>query len=227
MRLRGTGEKLRRCRYGASALWSFRGDLVGGTARWLEECVALFFRSEAAPLLLDIRDAGLIDSAGAAALDACNGSHAAFRLVGPPASWLDLPVTVRVALRGLRSEPDLETALAASATSTREGAAEQRRHPRIPLQLPVEVFCAGRTAQASLRDISRGGLRLSSLPEGWIGDLRRAGVKTAFDILGIADDPLGRELTAGFGGGAMTAVPVCAQPGGVIGARFPDARPPV
>jgi hypothetical protein len=216
-----------RCRYGLNALWSLRGDLAGSLARRFAERVGLFFRSESASLLVDLRGAGLIDSLGAARLHELHERHAGFLLVGRPASWIDLPLGVRRALAALRPAPDLETALAALAPAHGSGLAERRSHPRIPLQVPVEVLCAGRLAPASLRDISRGGLHLALLPEGWLGEARKAGAATTLGIVGLDADPLARELTARFGRGPVMAVPVRALPGGVLGARFVGSPTPV
>jgi hypothetical protein len=225
--LDGSVAGIGRCRYGASAVWSLSEDLAGSEARRFAGRVGLFFRREKTALLVDLRGAGLIDSAGAAALSHCRSLHQSFGVVGRPASWADLPAPVRIAVQDLCPAPDLETALAATTAADRAGIPEQRRHPRIPLQIPVEVVCAGHSALGALRDISRGGVRLSDLPDGWLGDLRRAGAVMTLGLLGLDADPLGRELTAGRGHGLVPAVPVCALPGGILGARFADAHPPV
>lgn len=221
-----TAAGIGRCRYGSSALWSVRGDLAGSLARRFARQVALFFRSEPAPLLVDLRGIGLIDSIGADALSCCSADHAGFVAVGLPTDWADFTAPVRRALGKLRLEPDLETALATAAPAW-SGAAEQRRHPRLPLGIPVEVLCAGSATQGALRDISRGGVRLAHLPDGWLGELRRAGKATTLGILGLDADPLCRELTAGFPAGPVPAVPVSALPGGILGARFTAFHPPV
>jgi hypothetical protein len=220
------GGDIGRCRYGLNALWTLRGDLAGSLARRFAERVGLFFRGESASLLVDLRGAGMIDSAGASRLEELHGRHAGFLVVGRPASWTDLPLGVRRTLSALRPAPDLETALAALAAPA-TGRAERRSHPRIPLQFPVEVLCAGRLAPASLRDISRGGLHLELLPEGWLGEARKAGAATTLGIVGLDADPLARELTARFGRGPVLAVPVRALPGGVLGARFTGSPTPV
>lgn len=226
MRLSWTAAGIGRCRYGSTALWSLSGDLVGGFARRFAQQVALFFRSEAAPLLADLRGVDLVDSAGAEALAGCAAEHAGFVTIGRPAAWGELPLTVRRALDGLPSQPDIETVLAAE-HPVAAGFERRRRYPRLPLQIPVEVLCAGRSAQGALRDISRGGLGLAHLPEGWLGELRRAGNATVLGILGLDADPLCRELTSGFPPGPIPVVPVCALPGGILGARFSASRPPV
>jgi len=222
-----TGDNVGRCRYGSSALWTLRGDLTGSLARSFAERVALFFRSEASALLVDLRGAGLIDSAGASRLNGLRERHPGFRIVGRPATWADLPLIVRRAILALQPAPDLETALAAGAAPPEQRYAEMRSYPRIPLQVPVEVLCAGRVAPASLRNISRGGLCLGHLPEGWLGEARKAGAATTLGILGLAADPLAREMTARFGRGPVMAVPVSALPGGVLGARFTGSPAPV
>jgi hypothetical protein len=95
------------------------------------------------------------------------------------------------------------------------------------VQLPVEVLCAGRIAPASLRDISRGGLHLALLPDGWLGEARKSGAATTLGIVGLDADPLAREITARFGSGPVMAVPVRALPGGILGARFTGSPTPV
>ena len=221
------GDWVGRCRYGPHALWTIRGDLAGSLARRFADRVGLFFRSEAAALLVDLRAAGMIDSAGAARLRGLRERHPGFAVVGRPASWVDLPLGVRRTLSALHPAPDLETALASLGTTPEGGYAEKRSHPRIPLQIPVEVLCAGRLAPASLRDISRGGLHLELLPEGWLGEARKAGAATTLGIVGLDADPLAREITARFGRGPVLAVPVRALPGGVLGARFAGSPTPV
>jgi hypothetical protein len=104
---------------------------------------------------------------------------------------------------------------------------ERRSSPRIPLQVPVEVLCAGRIAPASLRDISRGGLHLALLPDGWLGEARKSGAATTLGILGLDADPLAREITARYGRGPVMAIPVRALPGGILGARFTGSPTPV
>ena len=227
MTLEATTAGIGSFRYGASTVWSVEGDLAGSRARRFAAKVALFFRREATALLVDLRGAGLIDSAGAAALSAWRPSALPFGVVGRPACWADLPAPVRFSVEALAPAPDLETALAPAASLARRDGDEQRRHPRIPLQIPVEVVCAGSWAQGALRDISRGGVRLADLPEGWLGGLRRSGAAMRLDLLGLDVDPLARELTAGLCRRPLAAVPVCALPGGILGARFTDSRPPV
>ncbi len=226
MTLNWTAAAIGRCRYGSTALWGLSGDLVGGFARRFAQQVSLFFRSESAPLLADLRRVGLIDSAGAAALSRCAADHPDFVTIGRPPAWRELPLAVRRSLGALRSEPDIETVLAAE-HPVQAGYPHQRRYPRLPLQIPVEVLCAGRSAQGALRDISRGGVRLAHLPEGWLGELRRSGNATVLGILGLEADPLCRELTSGFPVGPVPVVPVCALPGGILGARFSASHPPV
>lgn len=216
-----------RCRYGANALWTLHGDVSGSYARRFAQRVDLFFRAESANLLVDLRGAEMIDSVGASALAGLRGRHAGFSVVGRPSSWVDLPPVVREVLRGLRPSPDLETALAAVSPRPSAEYREKRRHPRIPLQLPVEVYCAGSIAPASVRELSRGGLRLALLPEGWLGGLRKTANTTTLSIFGLEADPLGREIAAGSDAGPVTAIPVSALPGGILGARFAEAHPPV
>lgn len=221
------GDGIEHCRYGSHALWSLHGDLTGSQARRFGERAWLFFRGEAAALLVDLRGAGLIDTAGAALLQSLRERHPRFGVIGHPASWTDLPFEVRRTLAGLRPAPDLETALTAVVALPAPENGEKRSSPRIPLQVPVEVLCAGRIAPASLRDISRGGLHLALLPEGWLGEARKSGAATTLGILGLDADPLAREITARYGRGPVMAVPVRALPGGILGARFTGSPTPV
>ena len=93
-----------------------------------------------------------------------------------------------------------------------------------PLQLPVELFFArGTRASASLRDVSRGGVRLSLVPEGCLAALRRG--RRSFGLLGLDADPLGREIAAA-GAGAVLAVSF-APARRSLAARFLEQPPPV
>ncbi|HWR97179.1 MAG TPA: PilZ domain-containing protein [Candidatus Methanoperedens sp.] len=221
------GEEIGRCRYGSTALWTLRGNLAGSQARRFAQRADLFFRGESAALVVDLRGAGMIDSAGASRLLGLRERHPGFAVVGRPSSWVDLPYPVRRAVSALRPAPDLQTALSAFTAPPNQGYAEKRMHMRIPLQIPVEVLCAGRLAPASLRDISRGGLHLALLPEGWLGEARKTGAATTLGIVGLETDPLARELTARFGRGPVLAMPVRALPGGVLGVRFTGSPTPV
>ena len=212
------------CRYGSSALWILHQGLSGSEARRFAERMDLFFRAGETSLVLDLRQAGLIDTAGADVLMRGRGAHPGLRTVGQPRSWPDLPAAVRGALAGLEPAPDLETALLDLAPPARSAGDERRRHPRIGVRLPVSIFSSGRTDPAELRDISRSGVGLALLPGGWMegDDLERA-----FSIFGIAADPLGRELCTGFGSGPVSAVAVRTQAADALGARFTDSPPPV
>jgi ABC-type transporter Mla MlaB component len=221
------GDGFGRCRYGAHALWTLRGDLAGSQARRFAERAGLFFRGETAALLVDLRGAGLIDSVGAALLLGLRERHPGFGVIGRPASWTDLPLAVRRSLAQLNPAADLMTALTAVAAQPAPELAEKRSSARIPVQLPVEVLCAGRIAPASLRDISRGGLHLALLPDGWLGEARKSGAATTLGILGLDADPLAREITARYGRGPVMAIPVRALPGGILGARFTGSPTPV
>lgn len=227
MRIGRGGEGFERCRYGGHALWRLHGDLTGSVARRFAERAWLFLRSEDAALLVDLRGAELIDTAGASLLQSLRSRQTRFSVIGRPCAWTDLPLPVRRTLAGLRPAPDIETALTAVLAMHAPEGGEKRSAPRIPLQVPVEVVCAGRVAPASLRDISRGGLHLALLPDGWLGEARRSGAATTLGILGLDADPLAREITARYGSGPVMAVPVRALPGGVLGARFTGSPTPV
>lgn len=207
-------------RYGSRVLWTVDDDLAGSRADRFADRVGFYFRCGEPSLLVDLRQAGLIDSAGAAALARLCAAHPGLRVIGRPAAWEDCPVAVRRRLLGLGAATDLETALAAGPAAGEMP--ERRRNPRIPLQLPVELFFEGGSAAASLQDISRGGVRLR-LCDGAASALCDGG---AFDLLGLAEDPLGREF---FGAApvpvraASVGVPV----GAAVGARFTDSPPPV
>lgn len=211
------------CRYDAGALWVLRDELAGSAARRFAGRVDLFFRAGERSLLVDLREAGPIDSVGAAALRASRDTHPGFGVVGRPRSFDDCPGAVRRALLALDAAPDLETALGAPA-GARGGAGERRRCPRIGLQLPVALCARGRTAPATLRDISRGGMQLALVPEGWFaGD----GADRSFDVLGVTDDPLGRELFAHSGRAPLAALALRAPGDGTVAARFAGSPPPV
>jgi hypothetical protein len=215
-----------RCRYGSSSLWVLHHELAGSGARRFAERVDLFFRAGEASLVLDLREAGLIDSAGADALTRGHEAHPGFRTVGRPRSWPDLPLGVRGALASLDPAPDLATALLGLAPLTRGTGDERRHHPRIGMHLPVAVLSAGRTAPAELRDISRSGVSLALLPEGWL-ELEGDSPEMALDIFGITADPLGRELCALFGTDPVAALAVRTAAAGELGARFTESSPPV
>jgi hypothetical protein len=208
-------------RYGSSVLWTVEGDLAGSGAARFAGRVELFFRSTETSLLIDLREARLIDSAGAAVLARLRSNHPGLSVIGRPATWDSLPIAVRHALLGLDAEPSLVAALtrAQPAATFRE----QRRDTRIPLQLPVELFRCGRCAPAALADISRGGVRISAAPELFDAALR-AGEE--FDILGLSEDPLGRELV-GAGASPVRLASVRGSLAAGLGARFADSPPPV
>jgi hypothetical protein len=146
------------------------------------------------------------------------------RVVGRPPAWDDLPLEVRRTLLRLGPDPDLETALASCAQRCAPPPAEQRRHPRFPLQLPVELYFAGKRAPAALSDISRGGVNLSLIPGNFLAALQ---APEGFDILGLASDPLGRELAGRFAAEPVPVVAVRTSMAAALGARFADSPPPV
>jgi hypothetical protein len=225
--MRGTASiKMERYRYGAASLWAIRGHLCGSAARRIEQLVDLFFRGDAGDLIIDLREAGFIDSAGARALTRCRGEHPDVRLVGFPPAWDDLSLDVRVALLRLDPAHDLAEALLRSFDVPR-GTPELRRHARIPVQIPVELCCAGNSAMVSLSDISRGGVRFAGVPEGLLPALRLADPLVPCEILGLEADPLGSELTGRDGQRAVAAIPVHFFPGAGLGARFLESHPPV
>ena len=208
-------------RYGSCALWTVDGDLAGSGARRFADRVQLFFRAGETRLLVDLRQAGIVDDVGAAALARCRDNHPGFRVVGHPATWIDLVPAVRRSLLGLDAIPDLETGLAAAAPRPGRTTGEQRRHPRIPLQLPVELYFAGKRASAALRDVSRGGVHLSLVPEWFLASLPAGG---SFDLLGLEEDPLGREIAAV---GPIPVALVRTANAAALGARFLGNPPPV
>lgn len=206
-------------RYGACALWTVSGDLAGSRAARFACRVELFFRTGETSLLVDVRQAGLIDSAGAAALARLCAANPGLRVVGRPAAWDDFPVAVRQLLLEVPATADLESALAPRPAV---GKSERRCHPRIPLQLPVELLLAGECSPAALQNISRGGVRLflCALPGAGLHDGQ------AFDILGLGEDPLGREFV-GAAPVPVRAAGECGPVAATVGARFADSPPPV
>ena len=211
-------------RYGTCALWTLDSDLSGSGAGRFADRVDLFFRAGETSLIVDLRQTGLVDSLGAAALARCRDTHAGVRVVGRPPTWGDLPLAVRRTLLALDAAPDLETALTSFSTRAALAPVERRRHPRIPLQLPVELFFAGKRAPAALSDISRGGVNLGLIPGGCLAALQAG---EGFDILGLAEDPLAREMTVRFAAEPVPVVSVRAAASAAIGARFTDSPPPV
>jgi hypothetical protein len=211
-------------RYGTCALWTLDSDLSGSGAGRFADRIDLFFRAGEKALIVDLRQAGLVDSLGAAALARCRDTYAAMRVVGRPPTWDDLPLAVRRTLLALDTVPDLETALTSFAFRAAPAPTERRRHPRIPLQLPVELFFDGKRAPAALSDISRGGVNLALIPGGFLAALQAG---EGFDILGLAEDPLAREMTARFAAEPIPVVSVRAAASAAIGARFTDSPPPV
>ena len=208
-------------RYGSCAVWTVNGDLAGSGARRFAERVRLFFRAGETRLLVDLRQGGLIDDLGAAALTLCRDNHAGFRAIGHPSTWIDLVPAVRRALLGLDALPDLETGLTAAAPDSERAVVEQRRHPRIPLQLPVELFFAGRRAAASMQDLGRGGVRLTLVPEWFLAALPEG---ERFELCGLEEDPLGREIAAA---GPIPITLVRTANTAALGARFFGGPPPV
>jgi hypothetical protein len=208
-------------RYGSCALWTVDGDLAGSGAWRFAERVQLFFRSGETGLLVDLRQARLVDDVGAAALTRCRDTYPGFRVIGHPATWIDLVPAVRRSLLGLDAIPDLEAALAAASPRPARTNGMQRRHPRFPLQLPVELFFAGKRASATLRELSRGGVHISLVPEWFLASLLEGEI---FDLLGLEEDPLGREIAAA---GPVPVALVYASNAATLGARFIGSPPPV
>jgi len=208
-------------RYGSCALWTVDGDLAGSGARRFADRVQLFFRAGETGLLVDLRQARLVDDVGAAALTRCRDGYPGFRVIGHPASWIDLVPAVRRSLLGLDALPGLEAGLAAVAPRPARTTGVQRRHPRFPLQLPVELFFAGKRASASLRDVSRGGAHLSLVPEWFLASLMEG---ECFDLLGLEEDPLGREIAAA---GPVPVALVRAANATALAVRFFGSPPPV
>jgi hypothetical protein len=210
-------------RYGSCALWTVDGDLAGSGARRFDDRVQLFFRAGETGLLVDLRQTRLVDDVGAAALTRCRDRYPGFRVIGHPASWIDLVPAVRRSLLGLDALPGLEAGLAAVAPRPARTTGVQRRHQRFPLQLPVELFFAGKRTSATLRDVSRGGVNLSLVPEWFLASLLEG---ESFDLHGLAEDPLGRELAA-VGRVPVPVALVHASNAATLGARFIGSPPPV
>ena len=131
-------------------------------------------------------EAGLIDTAGAGRCALPRRATPA-PLVGRPRSWADLP---RGSPRPAPARPGPRPRDRARAAGRPRAAAELRRHPRIALQLPVELFCAGRAAghpagHQPRRRAARDGAR---------GLVRRPAAGGSFDILGLAGPARPRDL---------------------------------
>jgi hypothetical protein len=218
----GGGTGIDRHRYGSRTLWTLHDDLAGGFARRFADQVDLFFRSGEAALVVDVRRIGLVDSVGAAALIRCRDAHPGLRVVGRPAGWDDLTFAVRRSLLVLGALPDLETALGPATRSPANP--EQRRHPRIPLQLPVELLFGGKCVPAALQDISRGGVQLTLIHERCLDELLTG---ESCSILGLIADPLSREIAGELCVEPVPMSPVRAAAPSGLGASFFGTPPPV
>jgi hypothetical protein len=98
---------------------------------------------------------------------------------------------------------------------------EKRRHKRIPLTIPVEVFCDGRSAVATLRDISLGGVRVGRASSPVVPEVEGSSSFPQLTITGIGQDPLGREIIKSLNTPETVTRPVYVLPGnGGMGVEF-------
>jgi len=222
---------IERCRYGGTSVWVARGALGGSEAHRLADRVRLHFRAEQAPLVLDVRGLDQVDDCGLRALARCREEHPGFRVIGRPLGWPTLPLGLRLGLDGISAGPDLATTLERaaarrSAAAARPAGVQQRRHPRVPVGIPVEIILGGRTAPATLEELSRGGLRLGRLTESCAAALA-AEPHPRFEVVGLDADPFAREVLGPAASGPVAAVPVYLLAAARVGARFAESRPPL
>jgi hypothetical protein len=217
-----TDREISRIPYGSNMLWILHGDLAGSWARRLSDRIGLHITEEKGGLMLDLRDTGFIDSEGASALARSRQRHPGLAVIGRPKDFGDMPLSIREALRSLQPFEGIESAYTEvnnfQALSQDE---EKRRLPRIPTQIPVELFIGSSSGMAMVRDINSSGVRLSQVPadlakEAWIanGDGR-------LEISGMAADPLGREIAGKLGGDLLSSQAVHVSRGAQsVGASF-------
>jgi hypothetical protein len=220
-------ETVRQYRYGTTTLWVLEGDLVGTQAKRLQSRVDMFFQDRERLLILDLREAGFIDSLGAAVLQGCSHRYTSFFLLGRPESFEDFPLGVRRTVLTLCPSDSLRSLLGAAAQLAESSAQEEkRRWPRLPAQFMVDLVLVNRLAAAVLTDISPGGGRLERIAQESLSEIQRDPAGQSFELIGLEQDPLGREIAQELGtpSPAATAVHFLSQVGGV-GISFRSGEP--
>jgi len=196
-------------RYGGTEYWTPRKNVGGTAARRLMEMVELHFHEDGSPLILDLRLVPIVDSEGAYYLEAARRRHPGLQVVGRPRDFATLPRSIRNTLDIIRPSESLENALSfRSRTTPGRSWSEKRRHNRIPVHIPVEIFCGGRSAVATLRDISLGGGRLGKVSSRLVRELERTSPSPELTIAGIDQDPLGLEIVKPHNSSEIVTRPV-------------------
>ena len=215
-----------RFHYGGIDYWVLKKNVGGASARRLAELVELHFHEDGSPLILDLHQVPIIDSEGAYYLEFSRRRHADLQVIGKPRDYDTLPASIRETLDILRASESLESAL-----SLRNGDAlsrswpRKRLHNRIPVNIPVEIFCDGRSAVASLRDISRGGVRLGRASSPVVREPEGSSSFPHLTIAGIDRDPLGLEIIRSFNTSEILTTPVYVLPGNNgMGVQFAPAQ---
>jgi hypothetical protein len=220
-----TTQEMSRHRYGDTRLWVLERNLGGSRAGRLLEQMDQHFEQVSGHLLLDLRGASFIDSAGAEALERAALRHPGLAVVGFPREYENLPRRTRASLRILRPAGTLEKAFASLNDKTQDSTPwrNRRRYCRIPAAIPVEIIFGTRTAASTIHDVSLGGGRLGRLPSSWIREIRRGVDTPDMIIAGMDHDPLGREISHRFETNLLSSHPVHLLPEGAgLGIRFSD-----
>ena len=216
--------EVRRTRYGDTSLWTLRRNLGGTRARRLFEKVELHFSEERRPLVLDLREAGFVDSRGADLLERARRRHASLAVVGLPKDYVNLPLPIRETLSTLRPAGGIEEALshleAPPHVSRRWDT--RRQHARFKVMIPVEISLGTLSTAATLRDLSLGGSRIGLLPSHWIRELEASwDAAPQIAISGLQEDPLGREVADRYRSAVLLSEPVYVLPNQMgVGVRF-------
>ena len=211
--------------YGGIDYWVLKKNVGGASARRLAELVELHFHEDGSPLVLDLREVPIIDSEGAHYLEFARRRHAGLQVVGRPRDYATLPASIRATLDILRPSESLESALSLrSRAALRRNWHQKRRHNRIPVNIPVDVFCDGRSAVATLRDISLGGVRLGRVSSPVVRELEGSPSFPQLTIAGMDQDPLGVEITRSLNTSEIVTRPVYVLPGNSgMGVQFAPA----
>lgn len=220
-----TAQEMSRHRYGDTRLWVLERNLGGSRAGRLLEQLDQHFEQVSEHLLLDLRGASFIDSAGAEALERAALRHPGLAVVGFPRDYDNLPRRTRASLKILRPADTLEKAFSSLNGKTQDSTPwrNRRRYCRIPATIPVEIIFGTRTAASTIHDVSLGGGRLGRLPASWIREIREGADTPDMIIAGMDHDPLGREISHRFETSLLSSHPVHLLPEGAgLGIRFSE-----
>lgn len=211
-----------RLQYGEADYWILKRNVAGTYARRLMEMVELHFQESPAPLVLDLRQVPVVDSEGAYYLETARRRHADLQIVGTPRDYATLPRSIQETLSILRPSDSLERALSSPGRSGPRGSwPRRRRHTRIPVRIPVEIFLGGKSAVATMHDISLGGGRLGRVASRILKKVEGAPSFPALTIAGIDRDPLGLEIIKSRNDSEVVTRPVYLLPGNSgMGVRF-------